>query len=50
MRLQADGRGLQDVTINERHASMADALYMAERQARKETEQRNLVQNSIKLA
>lgn len=29
---------------------MADALYMAERQARKETEQRNLVQNSIKLA
>ncbi len=34
MRLQADGRGLQDVTINERHASVADALYMAERQAR----------------
>ncbi len=31
MRLQADGRGLQDVSVNERHASFADALYMAEK-------------------
>ena len=50
MRLQADGRGLQDVSVNERHAAFADALYTAEKQARIETEQRSLVQNSIKLA
>lgn len=50
MRLQADGRGLQDVSINERHASLADSLYMAEKQARIETEQRSLIQNQIKLA
>ena len=31
MRLQADGRGLQNTTINERHAQFADALYAAER-------------------
>jgi len=31
MRLQADGRGLQNNTINERHAEFADALYAAER-------------------
>ena len=31
MRLQADGRGLKDTTINERHAVFADALYAAER-------------------
>ena len=42
MRLQADGRDLQDnATINERHAHFADALYAAERQARKETEERS---------
>lgn len=50
MRLQADGRGLQDVSINERHASLADALYMAEKQARIETEKRSLMNNQIKLA
>jgi len=37
MRLQADGRGLTDTTINERHAQFADSLYAAERLARKET-------------
>ena len=31
MRLQADGRGLNDTTVNERHAQFADALYAAER-------------------
>lgn len=48
-RLRADGRGLQDVSINERHASFADALYMAEKQARIETQNRSLVHNQIKL-
>lgn len=43
MRLQADGRGLQDATVNERHALFADALYAAERQARKETEHRSKI-------
>ena len=50
MRLQADGRGLKDTTVNERHAVFADALYAAERQARKETETRAKVQASIRLA
>ena len=43
MRLQADGRGLHDTTVNERHAQFADALYAAERQARKETTERNKI-------
>ena len=34
MRLQADGRNLQDISVNPRHAAMADAMYAAERQAR----------------
>ena len=51
MRLQADGRGLQDSsTINERHASFADALYTAERQSRKETEERAKIQQALKMA
>jgi SNW domain-containing protein 1 len=50
MRLQADGRGLQDTTVNERHAQFADALYAAERQARKETDERNKIQQSLKMA
>jgi len=41
MRLQADGRNLQDISVNSRHAAFADAIYAAERQARKETEERN---------
>ena len=30
MRQQADGRGLQDVTLNARHSAFADAIYVAE--------------------
>lgn len=44
MRLQADGRSLQDIAVNPRHAAMADAMYAAERQARQETEERNQIQ------
>ena len=50
MRLQADGRGLQNTTINERHAQFADALYAAERQARKEIQERNKIQQSLRMA
>jgi SNW domain-containing protein 1 len=50
MRLQADGRTLQDTSVNERHATFADSLYAAERQARKEVEERNRVQETIKVA
>jgi SNW domain-containing protein 1 len=38
MRLQADGRNLQDTAINERFASFADSMYAAEKQARVEVE------------
>ena len=31
MRLQADGRNLQDISVNSRHASLADGLYAAEK-------------------
>ena len=50
MRLQADGRSLQHTTINSRHAQMADVLYAAERQARKEAEERNQIQHTIQVA
>ena len=50
MRLQADGRNLQDTAINARHAQMSDSLYAAERQARKETEHRNQMAHTIQMA
>jgi SNW domain-containing protein 1 len=43
MRLQADGRSMQDTSINEKFGTFNDALYAAERQARKEIEERNKV-------
>ena len=33
-RMAADGRGLQDVTINDNFAKVAEALYIAERESR----------------
>lgn len=48
MRLSADGRTLdQDVAVNERFSSFSDSLYMAEREARKELDERNKIQKSI---
>ena len=47
MRLQADGRNLIDTTIGKRFAPHAEALYIAERQARKEIEERNKLQQSL---
>ncbi|KAF4580292.1 Pre-mRNA-processing protein 45 [Ophiocordyceps camponoti-floridani] len=45
-RLAADGRGLHDVTINDKHAQFAEAVKMAERHAR-EVQQRALMQQRL---
>eukprot|EP00347_Sterkiella_histriomuscorum_P004365 403360736 len=50
MRLQADGRGMQDNSINEKFSSFTDSLYTAEKQARKEVEERSKIQETIKMA
>ncbi|GAA5864100.1 hypothetical protein JCM3774_006380 [Rhodotorula dairenensis] len=46
-RLAADGRGLQDVHINDRFAQFSEALYVADRHARDEVRQRALMQQKI---
>ena len=42
-RLQADGRGLVDHSVNEKFANLAEDLYIAERKAREEIRLRNEV-------
>lgn len=49
MRLMADGRNIQDLSINSRFSSFAEALYTAEKEARKEIEERNRVSAEINL-
>jgi len=46
-RLAADGRGLQDVTINDKFASLSEALFTADRHAREEVKQRGLMQQRL---
>ncbi|TKA79927.1 Pre-mRNA-processing protein 45 [Cryomyces minteri] len=46
-RLAADGRGLQDVTINDKFASFSEALLTADRHAREEVKQRALMQQRV---
>ena len=46
-RLAADGRGLQDVTINDRFALFSEALFTADRHAREEVKQRALMQQKL---
>lgn len=46
-RLAADGRGLQDVTINDKFAQMSEALNMAERHAREGVQQRQRMQQRL---
>jgi SNW domain-containing protein 1 len=46
-RLAADGRGLQDVTINDKFANFAEALYTADRHAREEVKQRAMMQQKL---
>lgn len=43
-RLAADGRGLQDVEINDKFAQFSEALFMADRHAREEVRQRAAMQ------
>ncbi|KAI8623822.1 SKIP/SNW domain-containing protein [Xylariaceae sp. FL1651] len=46
-RLAADGRGLQDVAINDNFAQFSEALFMADRHAREEVRQRALMQQRL---
>ena len=46
-RLAADGRGLQDVTINDKFAQFAEALFTADRHARDEVKQRAIMQQRL---
>jgi len=49
MRLSADGRNLRDVIVNENFSKFADVLYVTEKQARKDIEDRMHIQESIKI-
>ena len=46
-RLAADGRGLQDVSINDKFAQFSEALMTADRHAREEVKQRSLMQQKL---
>lgn len=46
-RLAADGRGLQDIAISDKHAQFAESIKMAERHAREEVQQRALMQQRL---
>lgn len=46
-RLAADGRGMQDVTINDKFAQFAEALFTADRHAREEVKQRGQMQQKL---
>ncbi|SPJ72541.1 probable puff-specific nuclear protein Bx42 [Fusarium torulosum] len=46
-RLAADGRGLQDIAISDKHAQFAEAVKMAERHAREEVQQRAMMQQRL---
>ena len=49
MRLMADGRNIQDLSVNSRFNAFSEALYTAEREARKEIEERNRILTNIEL-
>lgn len=46
-RLAADGRGLQDVTINDKFAQFSESLFAADRLAREEVKQRAAMQQKL---
>jgi SNW domain-containing protein 1 len=46
-RVAADGRGLQDVQINDKFAQFSEALFMADRHAREEVRQRAMMQQRL---
>ena len=47
-RLAADGRGLQEQTINNNFATLSESLYIAERKAREELEARSKLTQKLK--
>jgi len=47
MRLSADGRTLQQHTVNEKFAKLSNTFHIVERQARKEIEERNKIQKTM---
>jgi SNW domain-containing protein 1 len=46
MRIQSDGRNLQDTTVNHKFPKFSEAILLAEIQARKEVEERNKIKQS----
>ena len=46
-RLAADGRGLQDVAINDKFATLSESLNTADRHARQEVQQRAVMQQKL---
>eukprot|EP00871_Galdieria_phlegrea_P000601 jgi/Galph1/1541/GphlegSOOS_G222.1 len=46
-RVAADGRGLQDVRINDKFAKFTESLYIAERNAREEVEKRAQIEKKL---
>ena len=48
-RLAADGRGLQEVQINDNFAKLSEALYVAEQKAREAVEMRSKIQKELML-
>eukprot|EP00403_Amphidinium_massartii_P030838 CAMPEP_0178398782 /NCGR_PEP_ID=MMETSP0689_2-20121128/14947_1 /TAXON_ID=160604 /ORGANISM="Amphidinium massartii, Strain CS-259" /LENGTH=513 /DNA_ID=CAMNT_0020019549 /DNA_START=91 /DNA_END=1632 /DNA_ORIENTATION=- len=48
-RLAADGRNLQDTTINDKFAALCEDLYLAERKARQEIEMRRKMQKELRV-
>ncbi|KAK4044794.1 hypothetical protein C8A01DRAFT_42412 [Parachaetomium inaequale] len=46
-RVAADGRGLQDIQINDKFAQFSEALFMADRHAREEVRQRAMMQQRL---
>lgn len=47
--LACDGRGLQDVHINDKPAKVSESLYVVEEKAREEVAVRNKVQEEMHL-
>ncbi|SPN98878.1 probable puff-specific nuclear protein Bx42 [Cephalotrichum gorgonifer] len=46
-RLAADGRGMQEVAINDKFAQFSESLFMADRHAREEVRQRAIMQQRL---
>ena len=46
-RLAADGRGLQEVVVNDNFAKLSEALYLADRHAREEIEKRAALEKKL---